>query len=228
MKWFKKVTVLTAIMALALPAAANAFYPMEASEEDRALDLSIILYSWWEGVWYQASFMGIPFTGIMTLGDPLVIEIPDTIYVEIDLIDIDYEQFTFDYFVTGMFELEGVATYAHGIYGLFYNPLAPTPGIWTFDLNGFIFNYTDMLQLWVLSNVPGSTGFEHLIAVPGSTDLSFEFPGFLSVEANVTEFGETTNTISNIIDGHVGYFVGYVWLPFGFYSFAYGFPPWMP
>lgn len=227
MKLSKKVMALAVIFALALPAAANAFYPMETSEEATALDLSIILYSWWGGVWYQASILGVPFTGVMALGDPLVIEIPSVIYIQMELIDIDYEQFTFDYFITGLFDLEGVATYAHGIYALFYSPLSPTPGIWSFDLNGFIYNTTDSLNLWVLSTVPGSSGFVHNTATPGSSDLSFEFPGFLSVESNVTEFGETTNTISNIIDGHLGYFVGYVWLPFGFYSFAYGFPPWM-
>ena len=229
MKWLKKVAVLAAIFALALPAAANAFYPMDTGEDAAALeDLSIILYSWWEGVWYQASIMGIPFQGIMVLGDPLVIEIPGLIYIQMELIDVDYEQFTFDYFITGLFDLEGVATYAHGIYALFYNPLSITPGIWSFDLNGLIYNASDVLHLWVLSNVPGSSGFVHNVATPGSSDLSFEFPGFLSVEANVTEFGETTNTISNTIDGHLGYFVGYIWLPFGFYSFAYGLPPWMP
>ena len=228
MKLSKKVMALAVIFALALPAAASAFYPMESSEEATALDLSIILYSWWEGVWYQTSIMGIPFQGVMVLGEPLVIEIPGLIYLQIEVIDIDAEQFTFDYFITGLFDLEGVATYAHGIYALYYSPLTITPGLWSLDLGGLIYNTTDMLHLWVLSNVPGSSGFEYKMAIPGSTDLSFDFPVFLSVEANVTEFGETTNTISNIIDGHLGYFVGYVWLPFGFYSFGYAYPPWAP
>ena len=229
MKWFKRVTVLVALMTLALPMTASAFYPLEEAEDaSAALDVSIILYSWWEGVWFQASLLGIPFTGVITPTEPLAIDVPGVVSLQIEIIDIDIDQFTFDYEMTGLFELSGVATYAHGIYGLFYNPAALTPMIWSFDLNGLIFNYTDQTRLWVLSNVAGSEGFVQKAAVPGTTDLSFEFPGFLSVDSYVAEFGDTTNTITSVIDGHIGYFVGNIWLPFGFYSFVYSYPPWAP
>jgi len=221
------------IMAAALFAGApsSSFsVPEEVEGERLPLGVRATIETSLESVYYDVNLFGIPFEGTLYPGEPFVVDIPFLIHVEVEILDIDFWDFTVSWSLTfrGVLISEGVNSFGHGDIKLFYNQLEPTQQIWYYDFNVFGLNWPGMVGLWVYSRIPDSTGFISQTATrwTGDTDISFSFPDFIFVEGTVTEFGTSSNTFEyNIYDLYKSY-EGVQTFPFGFVTLAYDLPSW--
>ena len=219
------ITLITSVLCAAALATSSLGMFDEMERTAGPLESSLILYSWPGGVYYSASFLGIPFEGVLYPGEPLIMDVPDIIHIEFELVGADEVQFTLDYFISfnGMVLFDGVSNYGHGLYIIYYNPSAPTPMIWDLDFNAFWYNGPGQAHLWAMHLMPHSWGLYYVSAskMSGETDVSFAFPDFIFVDALVSEFGETTNTYDYRIDLPWTTYQGLQPLPLGFFTVAY-------
>ena len=189
------------------------------------LESRFMLYSWPDGAYYTASFFGAPFEGILSPGEPVVIDVPGIIHAKLKIVDIDEYQFTLEYLVTygGIILFNQVSTYGHGLYAFYYSPFAPTPTIWDFDFNLFMYNGPGKVNLWTLCTVPDSEGFSYKAASQqsGHSDISFAFQDFITVDAHITEYGDTTNTFDHTIESPWTTQQSEQLLPLGYFTIAY-------
>ncbi len=189
------------------------------------MDLGLILFSWPGGIYYIASLLGTPFEGVLYSGEPLIMDVPNRITIEFEIVNIDEELFTLQYRVTyyGTVLFDAVESYPHGHYVIFHNPFTVTPMIWHFDFNIFWYNGPGVAHLWALYRTPDSQDISYVSAseVLGDTDVSFTFPDFLDVDAFVSEFGDTTNTYDYYIESPWTTYQGRQYLPFGCFTIAY-------
>lgn len=226
MKKIKVELIITIVTGMCFFAAAPSF---GMTDEERGggslLESSFMLYSSPEGAYYTASFFGAPFEGILLPGEPVVIDVPGIIHAKLKIVDIDEQQFTLESLVAygGIILFNEVFTYGHGIYALYYSPFVSTPMIWNFDFNLYMYNGPGKVNLWTLCTVPDSEGFSYKTAsrLWGSSDLSFDFQDFITVDAHITEYGDTTNTFDHQIESPWTTQQGEKRLPLGYYTIAY-------
>lgn len=225
-----RIIVTAAILcAMIVPSSVSA----DSGETDRAavpLGLSVNLFTTQESISYNASLFGIPFSGTLSPGEPLVVDIPFIIHFETEILDIGFWEFTVRYHLTFRGELivEDSAHFAHGDYVLHYNQVQFTPMIWDMDFNLFGMNWPGFAQLWALCLVPDALGFQKPSAKRwlGDRDISFAFPDFMTVDAYVSAFGVSSNTFAYHIYDPWSNVVGEQAIPFGFYTYAYNVPEW--
>ena len=222
------VLFLTSVLCAAAPATSSLGKFDDMERTAGPLESSLILYGWPGGLYYSASFLGIPFEGVLHPGEPLIMDVPDVIHIEFELVDADEVRFTLNYFISfnGIVLFDGVSNYGHGLYVIYYNPSAPTPMIWDLDFNAFWYNGPGQAHLWAMYIKPPSWDLHYVTAsaMSGEADVSFAFPNFIFVDALVSEFGETTNIYDYRIDLPWTTYQGLQPLPFGFFTVAYQAP----
>ena len=218
------ITLLTSVLCAAAPASSLGMFD-EMERTGGPLGSSLILYSWPGAVYYSASFLVIPFEGVLYPGEPLIMDVPDIIHIEFELVGADEVQFTLDSYISlnGTVLFDGVADYGHGLYVIHYNPSAQTPMIWNLDFNAFWYNGPGQAHLWATHINPPSWDLLDVSAseMSGKTDVSFAFPDFIFVDALVSEFGEATNTYDYCIDLPWTTYQGLLPLPHGYFTVAY-------
>ena len=197
----------------------------DVERETDSIETSFRLFSWYGGAYYSAAFFGIPFHGTLYPGVPHVMDVPDTIRVALEIVYVDAAQFTLAYTILlgGMVLYEGVDSYPHGLYSIYYDPSNLTPVRWGYDFNVVWYNGPGRVRLWSIWPAAATWSLGEVLAsqASGTSDLSFTIPDWLVVDARVAEFGATTNTFDFTVELPWATRQGRQSLPFGFFTVAY-------